>query len=199
MLIRLAILFAAMLCAVVLFTVPAAASTIEVRAMALESTDDGYFVNADFDVEFPSRVEEALHNGVSLYFVVEFELIRPRWYWFDARTVVSRLQYRLTYHALSRQYRLWTGALHQPFSTLPEASRVLGRVRSWVVLNRDQVAAGQTYQAAVRMRLDVSQLPKPFQLSALTSSEWTLESDWKHFAFMPVAPVSRRLDDGTVR
>ena len=46
------------------------------------------------------------------------------WYWFDEKTVVSRLQYRLTYHALSRQYRLWTGTLHQPFATLEEALAV---------------------------------------------------------------------------
>ena len=35
------------------------------------------------------------------------------------------------------------------------------------------------------MRLDVTQLPKPFQLSALTNREWTLDSDWKKFPFRP--------------
>lgn len=199
MLQRLAICFSVMLCAAVLLAAPAGASPIGVRAVALESTDEGYVANADFDVELTPRIEEALHNGVSLYFVVEFELIRPRWYWFDEKTVASRLQYRLTYHALTRQYRLWTGTLHQPFGSLAEARRVLGRVRSWTVLDREQVVAGQTYQVGLRMRLDASQLPKPFQLTALTSPEWTLESEWKRFAFKPVAPVSRRLDDGVAR
>ncbi len=199
MLRRLSLFLTALLCAALLFAAPVSASPIGVRSIALESTDEGYVANADFDVELTPRIEEALHNGVSLYFVVEFELIRPRWYWFDEKTVASRLQYRLTYHALTRQYRLWTGTLHQPFASLAEARRVLGRVRSWVVLDRDQVAAGQTYQVGVRMRLDASQLPKPFQLTALTNPEWTLESEWKRFAFMPVAPVSRRLDDGANR
>jgi hypothetical protein len=171
----------------------AGASSIEVRSAALDVGEEGYVVNADFDIKLTSRISEALQNGVSLYFQVEFELIRPRWYWFDEKTVVSRLQYRLTYHALSRQYRLWTGTLHQPFGTLDEALRVLGRVRSWTVLERDQVSAGQTYQAAVRMRLDQNQLPKPFQLSAITSREWTLESDWKRFSFTP--PVVRSPDE----
>jgi hypothetical protein len=177
--------------------VPAAASGIEVRAATLESTDDGYAVHADFDVDLTPRVEEALNSGVSLYFVVEFELIRPRWYWFDQRTVVSRLQYRLTYHALSRQYRLWTGTFHQPFASLSEALRVLGRVRSWHVLELNQVEIGQRYETAVRMQLDQTQLPRPFQLSALTSREWTMESAWLRFPFMPRAPVSsRRTDEG---
>lgn len=173
------------------FAPQAGASSIEVRSAALEFSEDGYAVNADFDVKLTSRISEALQSGVSLYFQVEFELIRPRWYWFDEKTVVSRLQYRLTYHALSRQYRLWTGTLHQPFGTLEEALRVLGRVRSWTVLERDQVSASQSYQAAVRMRLDQNQLPKPFQLSAITSREWTLESDWRRFSFTPPAVRSQ--------
>jgi hypothetical protein len=171
----------------------AGASSIEVRSAALEISEEGYAVNADFSVNLTSRISEALQSGVSLYFLVEFELIRPRWYWFDEKTVVSRLQYRLTYHPLSRQYRLWTGTLHQPFGTLEEALRVLGRVRSWTVLEGDQINAGQVYQAAVRMRLDQNQLPKPFQISAITSREWTLESDWKRFSFSP--PAARSPDE----
>lgn len=172
---------------------------IEVRYAGLDSSDEGYAVNAQFDVELTPRLQEALNNGVALYFVVEFELVRPRWYWLDERSVASRLQYRLTYHSLSRQYRLWTGTLHQPFGTLSEALRVLGRVRSWQVLERDRISNGSTYQAAVRMQLDTAQLPKPFQLTALTSRDWTLSSDWMRFAFTPVAPVVNQRGDEAVQ
>lgn len=175
------------------------AAGIEVRYAGLDSSDDGYAVNAQFDVELTPRLQEALNNGVALYFVVEFELVRPRWYWLDERSVASRLQYRLTYHALSRQYRLWTGTLHQPFGTLSEALRVLGRVQSWQVLERDRISNGSTYQAAVRMQLDTAQLPKPFQLTALTSRDWTLSSDWMRFAFTPVAPVVNQRGDEAVQ
>lgn len=182
--------------ALFLLVMPATAG-IEVAQAGLEAVDEGYAITAQFDVELTPRLEEALNSGVALYFVVDFELVRPRWYWFDERSVASRLQYRLTYHALSRQYRLWTGTLHQPFATLPEALRVLGRVRSWVVLERDQVAPGRTYQAGVRMQLDSSLLPKPFQLTALTSREWSLSSDWRRFAFTPLVapPASQRTDE----
>jgi hypothetical protein len=185
--------------ALMMLASPVGASGIELGRVSLEAAEDGYAVNAQFDVELTTRLEEALHSGVSLYFVVEFELVRPRWYWFDEKSVASRLQYRLTYHALSRQYRLWTGTLHQPFGSLGEALRVLGRVQSWVVLERDQVSPDRTYQAAVRMRLDTSQLPKPFQLTAITNREWTLTSDWTRFPFTPAnAPAAgHRGDEGT--
>ena len=178
--------FASIGLALFLHVMPAMAG-IDITQAGLEAVDEGYAITAQFDVELTPRLEEALNSGVALYFVVDFELVRPRWYWFDERSVASRLQYRLTYHALSRQYRLWTGMLHQPFATLPEALRVLGRVRSWVVLERDQVALGRTYQAGLRMQLDPSLLPKPFQLTAITSREWSLSSDWRRFAFSPVA------------
>ena len=188
---RLRTVVAAFLMALLL-ALPAGTHALEVRSASVELTDEGYAVNADFNVELTPRIAEALHSGVSLYFLVEFELVRPRWYWFDEKTVASRLQYRLTYHALSRQYRLWTGTLHQPFPTLDEALRVLERVRSWVVLEKDQVSPGQSYQAGVRMRLDQTQLPRPFQLTAVTSREWTFESEWLRFAF---AAPARRLEE----
>jgi hypothetical protein len=33
------------------------------------------------------------------------------------------------------------------------------------------------------MRLDTAQLPKPFQISALTDRDWSLASPWKRIAF----------------
>ena len=102
---------------------------------------------------------------------------------------VKRIQLRLSYHALSRYYRLSTGTLQQNYATLEEALNVMRRVRNWQVLDRNAGLTDASYEAAVRMRLDVTLLPKPFQLSALTSRELNLESPWKRFSFRPPAPV----------
>ena len=42
-----------------------------------------------------------------------------------------------------------------------------------------------TYTAALRMRLDTSQLPRPFQLSALGSRDWNIGSDWYRWTVAP--------------
>jgi hypothetical protein len=47
------------------------------------------------------------------------------------------------------------------------------------------LAPGDSYEAQVRMRLDVNQLPKPFQVNAITSREWSLASDWHELAVPP--------------
>jgi hypothetical protein len=99
---------------------------------------------------------------------------------------------RLSYHAVSRHYRLSSGLLQQQFATLEEALNVLRRLRSWLVIDRSVVLADANYEGALRMRLDTTLFPKPFQLSALTSRELTLESGWKRFVFRPAptpAPV----------
>jgi hypothetical protein len=159
----------------------ARADEIEVRAAGLHAVEDGLVLDADFAFELTPRLADVLVNGVPLYFRVDFELKRPRWYWFDEKAASKRLQLRLSYHALSRQYRLSTGLLQQNFATLEEALNVLRRLRNWLVVDRTVSFSDADYEAALRMRLDTTLLPKPFQLSALTSRELHLESPWRRF------------------
>jgi hypothetical protein len=183
---------AALLCAVAL---AARADEIEVRNVQLLPVEEGLALNADFAFDFAPRLAEMVANGVPLYFVVEFELTRPRWWWFDEKAAAKRIQLRLSYHALSRHYRLSTGLLQQQFATLDEALHVLRRMRSWLVIDRSAALADANYEAALRMRLDTAMLPKPFQLSAITNRELTLESGWRRFVFRPApaaAPVETR-------
>jgi hypothetical protein len=163
----------------------ARADDIEVLDARLAASEEGLLLSADFAFDLGPRLSEAVANGVPLYFIVEFELTRPRWYWFDENAATRSTQLRLSYHALSRQYRLSTGPLHQNFSTLEEALDVLRRLRNWQVLDRSVALSGSSYEAAVRMRLDQAQLPRPLQLSALTNRELRLESAWKQFIYLP--------------
>jgi hypothetical protein len=173
------------LLALLLAAFPARAEEIEVRDVALRSVEDGLALDVDFVFELTPRLADVVANGVPLYFRVEFELTRRRWYWFDETAASQRLQLRLSYHALSRQYRLSAGALQQSFPTLEEALNVLKRVRNWLVVDRAIRLADADYDAAVRMRLDTALLPKPFQLSALTGRDLQLESPWKRFIVRP--------------
>jgi hypothetical protein len=176
-------------CALASVAVMARADEIEISDARLSTTEDGVVLAADFAFDLNARLVEAVTNGVPLYFVVEFELTRPRWYWFDEKAAAKRMQLRLSYHALSRHYRLSTGMLQQNYATLDEALNVLRRVRNWLVVERTATLADANYDVALRMRLDVTLLPKPFQLSAITSRELNLESPWRRFVFRP-APAS---------
>jgi len=96
----------------------ARAQPIQVNNAGLEISETRYLLNADFHLDLGGPLLEALKNGVSLGFLVEFELTRPRWYWFDERTTFEKLELRLSYLTLAQQYRLSSGTLYQNFQTL---------------------------------------------------------------------------------
>lgn len=163
------------------------AQNIEIREARIEYQDGGFELNAGFDFELSPALEDALHKGIPLYFAVDFQLSRPRWYWFDEKPVSTSRSVRLTFHPLTRQYRVSTGGLQLPFMRLKAALDFIKQVRGWRVFERGDVKLGVPYQAEVRMRLDLSQLPKPFQVNAVNTRDWNLSSDWRRFAYTPVA------------
>jgi hypothetical protein len=173
------------ICLITLAAFGAYAQGIEIRKPTVTIEGDAYTVEAQFDIQLTPTLEEVLNKGVPLYFVLEFELIRPRWYWFNDRVVGFTQQYRISYNALTRQYRLGTGNLHQSFGSLGEVLEVMSRVRRRQEVEPGTLRKDTTYNAALRMRLDTSQLPKPFQLNALGSSQWHITSDWFRWTVAP--------------
>ena len=167
------------------FAPQARAEGISVTSASVEQGEDGWRLDAAFDVQFSQRLEEAVNRGVPLYFVVEFELAKPRWYWFDDKPVRLSQTYRISYTPLLRQYRLSVGSVYQNFTRFEEVTRVLSRLRGWHVADKGALSKDQVYQASVRMRLDTAQLPKPFQLNAISSRDWTLDSDWHRWTITP--------------
>jgi hypothetical protein len=177
---------ALVLAALTLTPVAALASEgIATRNAVIESGDEGYTLQADFDVSFSPRLEEAVNRGVPLHFIVEFELSRPRWYWFDEKPIQLAQTYKITYTPLLRQYRLSVGNVYQNFTRFDEVTRVLSRLRGWHVADKGALKKDTIYQASLRMRLDPTQLPKPFQVNAIASRDWTLASDWHRWTLTP--------------
>lgn len=161
-----------------------AADGVEIEQAHLESTDEGYKLSATFSFDLNRGLEDVITRGVPLYFTTEVELTRPRWYWFDERAVDASQTVRISYNVLTRQYHAAIGGrLQQSFSTLDDALSLVRRPSRWVVAERGALKIGAIYQVSVRMRLDLAQLPKPFQVHALNNSDWRLSSDWKYFNF----------------
>ncbi len=161
----------------------AGAADITVRHPQLSIGDEAYVLAADFNLNLNPRLEDAVARGVALYFVVEFELTRSRWYWLDEQIAARSQSFQLSYHALTRQYRLSTGALHQSFPSLDDALRILSRLRNWQVIEKGGLKSDQTYFASLRMRLDLTQMPKTFQVSALANRDWNLSAEWARWNF----------------
>lgn len=146
--------------------------------------EEGYVVNADINLDLNQRLVEAVNRGVSLYFTAEFVVERPRWYWLDQVVAERTRNFRITYNALTRTYRLSVGSLHQSFETLDSAVRTMMRIRNWQIAPGSALEPGLSYNVALRFQLDTTLLPKPFQVTAIGSRDWNLATDWQRWTFL---------------
>lgn len=162
-----------------LWAIGGAHASIELRSSELRLVDSVYELDAEFDVALNKTLEDALNRGIPLNFALEFEVYRPRsLIWNEAIAEVA-LPLRLRYHALTRQYQLTGGFRTRNFTLLDEALRELGRVSAWPVLDAPLLKKRYNYRAALRLRLDLFQLPKSLQATALFARDWTLDSGWQ--------------------
>lgn len=164
---------------------PAAPPALAVRFAEVSLASDGWYLDAEFQLALGDVLEDALTKGVALNFVTEFSLEAERWYMWNKTVAQFEQRYRLTYHTLTRQYRVAAGALTQDVGTLAEALALLGQVRSRFIAARDELDPTRAYAAQLRMRLDTAALPKPFQLNAIAAKGWNLSSDWYRWTVRP--------------
>ncbi|MBI5006590.1 MAG: DUF4390 domain-containing protein [Nitrosomonadales bacterium] len=160
-------------------------------------TEEGYQLSADYDIQLSHTVETALKRGVTLYFVSELTINRSRWYWLDTDVARNEQVAKLSYNALTQQYRITHGSLFQSFYELKDALRVLGHQTAPPVplamldkegggfFTRLMKKGSDCCSALAQMRLDVTQLPKPLQVNALTNEDWNLESKAYRWEIQP--------------
>ncbi|WP_235001280.1 DUF4390 domain-containing protein [Nitrosovibrio sp. Nv4] len=175
------LLWAAVTTLLIMALLPAATAyaegSIQITSVKLETAEEGYQFDADFEIALNHKLEYVLEKGIVLYFVTELNLMNSRWYWLDERVGHSRVREGLSYFALTRQYRLSRGTLSQNFATLKEALQALSRVRNRPISVSSELKQDTEYTVELRMRLDISALPKPFQVETLGGSkEWDLSS-----------------------
>ncbi len=161
------------------------AAEVEIAEARLEYTDEGYRLAAVFNFELNRSLEGALARGIPLYFTTEVAIRRPRWYWLDERAASATQTIRISYNVLTRQYRAAINGsnLQQSFDSIEDAMSLVRRPGRWLVAPPDALKPGEIYSVALRMELDVAQLPKPFQVHSINSSDWRLSSDWRYFTF----------------
>ncbi len=174
------------------FSVPshaqtAVASQVEVSELRLERSDGALLLQSTLRLDLGNAVEEALQKGMPLYFVTEAELLRDRWYWYDKKINTIARHYRLAYQPLTRMWRLnvsrepigtvgLASSLSQTFETLPEALAAIRRTVNWKLTDVSELGSDNKYTLTFKFRLDVSQLPRPFQMMAGSQSEWNLST-----------------------
>ncbi len=168
---------------------PAADRSV-VREAQIQATPQGHVLDTEIGIVLTPTLENALTKGISLPFLLELELSRPRNWWFDETIVEPVRKMRIFYHLLLRRYVVESGYTTRTAATLAEALAMLGRVEEWQVAERGVLRAGQRYDARLRLRLDAGQLPKPLSIGAVTGDKWDLATPWYNWSFdAPALPA----------
>lgn len=167
--------------------VPAQAREPVVEQLALQRDPDGLMLTASLGMEVPPVVEDALLRGIPLYFAWRADLYRERWYWTDKRAATVVRTMRLAYQPLTRRWRLSLAAepassgaslqyaVHQSFDTLPEATRAITRLVRWRLARPEDLEPDGRYRVELGFRLDLSLLPRPFQIGLVNQPDWVVE------------------------
>jgi hypothetical protein len=164
---------------------PVAAQPVaaEVTQLQVERAEDGLLLSAAVRFDLPAVVDDALAKGIPMFFVAEASVLRERWYWYDKRVASAMRHMRLSYQPLTRRWRLQVSSapigtsglvLGQSFDTREEAMAAVQRISRWRIAEPADVAPDTEHTIEFRFRLDVSQLPRPFQIGAVGQSEWNI-------------------------
>ena len=173
-----------------LFIATAHAEGISINKAEAHRGEDGYQLSASYDINLTFAAQQALARGVPLYFVGEFLLTRSRWYWLDEEIFKGEQTIKFSYNMLTRQYRISRGTLFQNFASFEDALNILAR-QSSVTIPAELMKKDGNYTAAVRLRLDIAQLPLPLQVNALTGKDWALNSNWYRWVIRPAEIAAR--------
>lgn len=161
-----------------LITASASANgSIQVHTFKLELAENTYFMSVDSEITLNPTLEQALEKGVVLYFVTKFTLVEPRWYWLDNEVARIKTRIGLRYYTLIRQYQLSDPTFTKYFFTLKEALQALQQQRKLPLTVISELSDTSDYHATLRLWLDLTRMPKPFQVEALGSSAWNLSSE----------------------
>jgi hypothetical protein len=171
-----------------LFSASVSAEGIKIKSAELERVDGDWLLSATYRIELTPGLEDAVQKGVVLYFQTEFDLTRSRWYWFDEKPVLAFRQTRLSYQPMTQQYRIASEGFAFSAKTMSEALQAVGSMGGWRVIDNNQIDPSRSYTASLRMSLDLSKLPKPFQVNALNNRDWNVSSDWLRFPFSSNGP-----------
>lgn len=179
---RLILFFVLCFCTLLLPLGHAQANTVVERVEPV-AQDGQLLIDADIDFTLTQELRSVAEKGVPLYLTADLHITRSRWWWFDEELVSTEQTWRIQYNALTRQWRVGTGDLSLPASSLNEALDVVRHIRGWAVAPTEDFDTDTQYVGRLRLRLDTARLARPFQVDALNSKAWALTTPWKDFTF----------------
>ena len=160
-------------------------NSLIIKTAEISNQFEAYFLNADFDLSFNDDLDEAIKKGIPVNFIIEFELKKPRKYWFDEEVTKKTKEILLSYHALSKQFTLTESENRLiSFDNLTQAKNELKKIKNWRIFDKSQIDDTEKYSAYLLVKLDQTKLPKQLQADITSNQEWQLASKQFQWTFV---------------
>ena len=65
----------------------------------------------------------------------------------------------------------------QPVIAADQTGDDISNIKAWAVVDKKMLKKGESYIAAIKVRLDQTKLPKPVQVEAIGSDDWSIASE----------------------
>ncbi len=148
----------------------------EARVKAIDGKNGGIYFDGKFSLELSDEAREVLERGITLNFILEVEVEKPRWYWANKDLGVVKENIRLSYNPMTRQYRVSIGGMKQNLDDITSAVQLMSTISDLFI--SPYMKLEPSFEAKARFYLDISKLPKPFQATLKKDNGWDLDTGW---------------------
>jgi hypothetical protein len=153
---------------------------VEIKKAEMTLQGEYYFLSAEMVYQLSKRADEALRNGVPLFWNLQIKVWQHRDFFWDKTLVEKTIRYRIQYHALLNMYRVRnesTGSVDN-FSTLSAALDLISVLLNFRIIDKNALDPKYDYIAGMKIIFDREALPLPLRPIAYLNSQWYLSSDW---------------------
>jgi len=151
---------------------------IAIQTASLTPSNQAHLLNAKIKYGLTHETIEALYNGITLTFNVDFSVIEDRdWLW-NKHLNTTTLRYQIKYHTLAETYQVSdkTNNVHLNFSTLSAALNSLGTLNS-IPIHAIKTLRNPAISVSLKAYLNIEALPLPMRPLAYIDSGWHLRSN----------------------
>ncbi len=170
----------------------ALAASADAQEPSVELESDGVYASCTVVFALPRALEDALRRGIPLSFLTRLRVEQGRWWWFNETIGSGQVRTRLSYQPLLDKFHVLGDGRQHSYASLDEALNAVQHVTHLKVADARNLEPGHRYELVGTFELDLSQLPRPFQLDVGASADWQLQADFPRttFTWKPPRPTA---------
>lgn len=162
-----------------------ASNISNIYAIGQFTLNDNLSLNTKFNINFPEELKYILIQGVPIFFNLTYSIKTSIFssYRFKIKRLLNRdayvIEYKLVYNPFTKKYLvIRKNEYYFEHKDLNDALKTIGRIFNWEIKVDFNNIAKKNPHVLVKLSLNISKLPKPYQIKAITTNFWDLDSKW---------------------